>query len=128
MNDIIKVRTQIEEINSKYDGEILKLKMKIGELECKKLEELGELNEKYDRCVNDIIDQVKADTYIKQPGVTVKKLKNLMIDADKVPDEYKVLVVNDKKIKEILKESDYTIKIPGVEVLTKYSVAVSLKK
>ena len=128
MNDIIKVRTQIEEINGKYDGEILKLKMKIGELECKKLEELGELNEKYDRCVNDIIDQVKADTYVKQPGVTVKKLKNLMIDADKVPDEYKVLVVNDKKIKEILKESDYTIKIPGVEVLTKYSVAVSLKK
>ena len=83
MNDIIKVRTQIEEINSKYDGEILKLKMKIGELECKKLEELGELNEKYDRCVNDIIDQVKADTYVKQPGVTVKKLKNLMLKLKK---------------------------------------------
>ena len=126
--NIIEVRTQIEEINSKYDDEILKLKMKIGELECKKLEELGELNEKYDRCVNDIIDQVKSDTYVKQPGVTIKKLKNIIIDNDKVPDKYKVLVVNDKKIKADLKESDYTIKIPGVVVNTKYSVAVSLKK
>ena len=126
--NIVEIRTQIEEINSKYDDEILKLKMKIGELECKKLEELGELNEKYDKCVNDIIDQVKSDTYVKQPGVTVKKLKNIVINSDNVPNKYKMLVVNDKKIKADLKESDYTIKIPGVEVSTKYSVAVSLKK
>lgn len=126
--NIVEIRTQIEEINSKYDVEISKLKLKITELESKKLEELGELNEKYDKCVNDIIEQVKADTYVKQPGVTVKKLKSININSDNVPDKYKVLVVNDKKIKADLKESDYTLKIPGVEVFTKYSVAISLKK
>lgn len=126
--NILETRKKIEEINAKYDSKVGELKIKIAAIEAQRDKELGDLPGQYDALCTDIIEQFENGTYNKISGVTVKTLKNVtIIDENKVPAAYMKYVVDDKKIKSDLKESGYTIKIPGVKVTDKYSVAVSLK-
>ena len=125
--NILEIRKQMNSINNKYDELVSELKVRISELENQRANELGDLPAQYDACVSMIIEQVENGTYTKQSGVSVKTLKNVVItDTKAVPEEYMQYIVNDKKIKADLKESDYTLEIPGVEVKNKYSVAVSI--
>lgn len=126
--NILETRKKIEEINAKYDSQVAELKIKISEIESQRNKELGDLPGQYDAQCSEIIEQFENGTYNKISGVTVKTLKNVVItDENKVPATYMKYVVDDKKIKADLKESDYTKKIPGVKVTNKYSVAVTLK-
>lgn len=126
--NILETRKKIEEINAKYDSQIAELKIKIAEIENARTAELADLPGQYDAQCSEIIEHFENGTYNKISGVTVKTLKNITItDEDKIPASYMKYVVDDKKIKADLKESGYTINIPGVKVTNKYSVAVTLK-
>lgn len=126
--NILETRKKIEQINSKYDSQVAELKIKISEIEAQRNKELGDLPGEYDALCSQIIEQFENGSYNKISGVTVKTLKNVVIvDERKVPVNYMKYVVDDKKIKADLKESGYTMNIPGVKVTNKYSVAVTLK-
>ena len=126
--NILETRKKIEEINAKYDSQVAELKIKMSEIEAQRTTELGDLPGQYDAACSEIIEQFENGTYNKISGVTVKTLKNVVItDEDKVPASYMKYIVDDKKIKADLKESAYTMNIPGVKVTNKYSVAVTLK-
>lgn len=126
--NILETRKKIEEINAKYDSQVADLKIKISEIEAQRNKELGDLPGQYDALCSEIIEQFENGTYNKISGVTVKTLKSVVItDENKVPVAYMKYVVDDKKIKADMKESGYTKKIPGVKVVDKYSVAVTLK-
>ena len=126
--NILETRKKIEEINAKYDSQVADLKIKISEIEAQRIADLGDLPGQYDAACSEIIEQFESGVYNKISGVTVKTLKNVVItDERKVPVSYMKYVVDDKKIKADLKESGYTMNIPGVKVTNKYSVAVTLK-
>lgn len=126
--NILETRKKIEEINAKYDSQVADLKIKISEIETQRNAELGDLPGQYDAQCSEIIEQFENGSYNKISGVTVKTLKNVtIVDENKIPATYMKYVVDDKKIKADLKESGYTVKIPGVKVTNKYSVAVTLK-
>ena len=124
--NILELRKTIDDINNKYDSQIAELKLQISKIEDEKLQELAELPEKYELAKNQIIEDYQRGLKPLK-GVTVKTLKNVsIVDESKIPNEYKKLIVDDKKVKADLKESGYTKEIPGVEVSNKYSVAVSI--
>ena len=125
---ILQTRNKLNEINAKYDSKIAELNIQIAELESQRCKELGDLPAQYDAECSDIIEQFEKGTYKKIQGVTVRTTKSVVItDETKVPAAYMKYVVNDKKIKLDMKDSDYTKKIPGTKVVNKYSVAVTLK-
>lgn len=125
---ILETRKKLDEINAKYDSKIADLKIKMSEIEAQRVKELGELPGLYDAQCSEIIDQFENGTYNKISGVAVRATKNVVItDESRIPAAYMKYVVDDKKIKSDMKESDYTKKIPGVKVVNKYSVAVTLK-
>lgn len=126
--NILELRSNIDKINNKYDELVGELKLKISEIEEQRKQELGNLPGEYDAECSRIIENYEAGTYEKMKGVTIRTLKSVIIeDEDLVEDCYKKVVVDDKKIKNDMKESDYTMTIPGVKVVEKHSVAVSLK-
>lgn len=125
---ILELRKKIEDINAVYDSEIAELKLQIAELENKRQQELGDLPAQYDAECSNIIEQFENGTLNKISGVSVRTTKSVSItDESVIPEMYKKVVVDDKKIKADLKESGYTKDIPGVKVSEKYSVAVTLK-
>lgn len=125
--NILDLRQEIDNINNEYDAKIAELKIQISKIEDERLHALKNLPEEYENAKEQIIEEYKQGLKpIK--GVTVKSLKTVVItDETKIPVNYMKYIVDDKKIKADLKESGYTINIPGVEVNTKYSVAVSVK-
>lgn len=125
--NILDLRQEIDNINNEYDAKIAELKIQISKIEDERLQALKNLPEEYENAKEQIIEDYKQGLKpIK--GVTVKSLKSVVIiDETKIPANYMKYIVDDKKIKADLKESDYSKKIPGVEVNTKYSVAVSVK-
>lgn len=126
--NLLEIRKKINDINSKYDEQVSELKLKIAEIENQRTEELGDLPAQYDATCSEIIDQYEAGTYVKQSGVSIRELTSVsIVDEKAVPENYLKQVVDDKKVKQDLKESGYTITIPGVVVSKKYSVAVTLK-
>ena len=128
MTNILQTRKKIEEINAKYDSKIAELKIQMSEIEAQRTEELGDLLGQYDAQCSEIIEQYEKGTYNKISGVSIRTLKNVVItDESKIPAAYMKYVVDDKKIKADLKESDYSKKIPGVKVTDKYSIAITLK-
>lgn len=125
--NILELRQEIDNINNEYDAKIAELKIQISKIEDERLQALKNLPEEYENAKEQIIEDYKQGLKpIK--GITVKSLKSIIItDETKIPANYMKYIVDDKKIKADLKESDYTKQIPGVEVNTKYSVAVSVK-
>lgn len=125
MNNILEIRKQIDEINSKYDLKVKELKLEIAKIEAEREEELGELPIQYDTLKQEIIDSNIKGTYNKIPGVTIRKTKSVSIENESlIPQMYYKTVIDDKKIKADLKESGYTIEIPGVIVEDKYTIAI----
>lgn len=126
--NILEIRSEIDRINNKYDEMVNELKVAISNIEADRKKELGDLPGQYDAACSQIIDDYEAGTYDRINGVSVRKLKNVVIeDESLIGDEYKKVVIDEKKIKADMKESGYTMKIDGVKVVEKYSVAVSLK-
>lgn len=125
---ILETRKKINEINAKYDSKIADLKIQMAKLETQRKNELGDLPAQYDAQCSEIIEQYENGIYSKQPGVVIRTTKGVVItDETKVPAAYMKYVVDDKKIKSDMNESDYTMKISGVKVVNKYSVVVTLK-
>ena len=125
---ILETRKQINEINAKYDSKIADLKIQMAKLETQRKKDLGDLPAQYDAQCSEIIEQYENGIYSKQPGVSIRTTKNVVVtDESKVPAAYMKYVVDDKKIKSDMNESDYTMKISGVKVVNKYSVVVTLK-
>ena len=125
--NILELRREIDNINNKYDAKIAELKIQISQIENERLQELAGLPDEYENAKEQIIEDYKQGLKPVK-GVTVKSLKSvLIVDESKIPDNYKKYIVDDKKIKADLKESAYTKEIPGVEVNTKYSIAISVK-
>lgn len=125
MEKILEVRKQLDEINFKYDLQVKELKLKIAEIEAQRQEELGDLQSVYDALKQEIIDSNIVGTYVKIPGVTIRKNKSVIItDESLIPEMYHKTIIDDKKIKADLKESDYTLEIPGVVVEEKYTIAI----
>lgn len=125
---ILETRKKINEINAKYDSKVADLKIQMAKLETQRRNELGDLPAQYDAQCSEIIEQYENGIYSKQPGVVVRTTKNVVVtDETKVPAAYMKYVVDDKKIKSDMNESDYTMKISGVKVVNKYSVVVTLK-
>lgn len=125
---ILETRKKINEINAKYDSKIADLKIQMAKLETQRRNELGDLPAQYDAQCSEIIEQYENGIYSKQPGVVVRTTKSVVVtDETKVPAAYMKYVVDDKKIKSDMNESDYTMKISGVKVVNKYSVVVTLK-
>lgn len=125
---ILETRKKINEINAKYDSKIADLKIQMAKLETQRRNELGDLPAQYDAQCSEIIEKYENGIYSKQPGVVVRTTKSVVItDETKVPAAYMKYVVDDKKIKSDMNESDYTMKISGVKVVNKYSVVVTLK-
>lgn len=125
---ILETRKKINEINAKYDSKIADLKIQMAKLETQRKNELGDLPAQYDAQCSEIIEQYENGIYSKQPGVVVRTTKSVVVtDETKVPAAYMKYVVDDKKIKSDMNESDYTMKISGVKVVNKYSVVVTLK-
>lgn len=125
---ILETRKKINEINAKYDSKIADLKIQMAKLETQRKNELGDLPAQYDAQCSEIIEQYENGIYSKQPGVVVRTTKGVVItDETKVPAAYMKYLVDDKKIKSDMNESDYTMKISGVKVVNKYSVVVTLK-
>lgn len=126
--NILEIRSNIEKINNKYDEMVNELKLAINDIEEQRKTELGNLPGEYDAACSQIIDDYEHGCYNKITGVSIRTLKNVVIeDESLIGDEYKKTVIDDKKIKADMKESDYTMTIPGVKVVEKHSVAVSLK-
>ena len=127
MHQIIAVRSKIEEINAAYEEKVKPLKLALRELEQHKLDELVDLNHNYDVLCEQVVDDFKNGTLEKISGVSVRTLNDFeIIDPNEVPLEYYEWVLSKSKIKEQLKESDFTEEIPGVKTFKKYSVAVKL--
>lgn len=125
---ILETRKKINEINAKYDSKVADLKIQTAKLETQRKNELGDLPAQYDAQCSEIIEKYENGIYSKQPGVVVRTTKSVVItDETKVPAAYMKYVVDDKKIKSDMNESDYTMKISGVKVVNKYSVVVTLK-
>lgn len=125
---ILETRKKINEINAKYDSKVADLKIQMAKLETQRKNELGDLPAQYDAQCSEIIEQYENGIYSKQPGVVVRTTKSVVVtDETKVPAAYMKYVVDDKKIKSDMNESDYTMKISGVKVVNKYSVVVTLK-
>lgn len=125
---ILETRKKINEINAKYDSKLADLKIQMAKLETQRRNELGDLPAQYDAQCSEIIEQYENGIYSKQPGVVIRTTKGVVItDETKVPAAYMKYVVDDKKIKSDMNESDYTMKISGVKVVNKYSVVVTLK-
>lgn len=125
---ILETRKKINEINAKYDSKIADLKIQMAKLETQRRNELGDLPAQYDAQCSEIIEKYENGIYSKQPGVSIRTTKSVVItDETKVPAAYMKYVVDDKKIKSDMNESDYTMKISGVKVVNKYSVVVTLK-
>lgn len=125
---ILETRKKINEINAKYDSKIADLKIQMAKLETQRKKDLGDLPAQYDAQCSEIIEQYENGIYSKQPGVVIRTTKGVVItDETKVPAAYMKYVVDDKKIKSDMNESDYTMKISGVKVVNKYSVVVTLK-
>lgn len=125
---ILETRKKINEINAKYDSKVADLKIQMAKLETQRKNELGDLPAQYDAQCSEIIEKYENGIYSKQPGVVVRTTKSVVItDETKVPAAYMKYVVDDKKIKSDMNESDYTMKISGVKVVNKYSVVVTLK-
>ena len=125
MNNILDVRKQMDEINSKYDLKVKELKLEIAKIEAQREEELGDLPTQYDIMKQEIIDGNINGTYSKIPGVTIRKTKSVIIeDESLIPQMYYKTIIDDKKIKADLKESAYTLEIPGVKVEDKYTIAI----
>lgn len=125
---ILETRKKINEINAKYDSKVADLKIQMAKLETQRRNELGDLPAQYDAQCSEIIEQYENGIYSKQPGVVVRTTKSVVVtDETKVPAAYMKYVVDDKKIKSDMNESDYTMKISGVKVVNKYSVVVTLK-
>lgn len=125
MNNILEIRKQMDEINSKYDLKVKELKLEIAKIEAEREEELGELPIQYDTLKQEIIDSNIKGTYNKIPGITIRKTKSVSIENESlIPQMYYKTVIDDKKIKADLKESGYTIEIPGVIVEDKYTIAI----
>ena len=126
--NILEIRSEIDRINNKYDELVGELKLQISNIESERKVELGDLPSQYDVACSQIIDDYEAGIYDRPNGVRVRKLKNVIIeDESLISDEYKKVVIDEKKIKADMKESGYTMKIDGVKVVEKYCVAVSLK-
>lgn len=126
--NILEIRSEIDRINNKYDELVGELKLQISNIESERKVELGDLPSQYDAACSQIIDDYEAGIYDRPNGVRVRKLKNVIIeDESLISDEYKKVVIDEKKIKADMKESGYTMKIDGVKVVEKYCVAVSLK-
>jgi hypothetical protein len=123
---MVELKKHIEDISEQYDSQIRELKDKIKGLEDLKAYSIAELQGEYDSRCSEIIEHYEnGDNIELEQGVSVRKLKSVIINEDEVKDKkYFKTVVDDKKIKEDLKESGYTITIPGVEVKTKYSIVV----
>ena len=125
---ILETRKKINEINAKYDSKVADLKIQMAKLETQRKKDLGDLPAQYDAQCSEIIEQYENGIYSKQPGVSIRTTKGVVItDESKVPAAYMKYVVDDKKIKSDMNESDYTMKISGVKVVNKYSVVVTLK-
>lgn len=126
--NILEIRSEIEKINNRYDEMVNELKLAISDIEEQRKKELGDLPGMYDAECSRIIEDYEAGCYNKITGVSIRTLKNVVIeDESLIGDEYKKTVIDDKKIKADMKESGYTMTIPGVKVVEKHSVAVSLK-
>lgn len=126
--NILELRKQINDINNKYDSKISELKLKIAEIENERNEKLEKLTGQYDAECSNIIQQFENGTYNKMSGVSIRTTKSVsIIDESLIPEMYKKVVVDDKKIKNDLKESGYTKDIPGVKVLDNHSVVVTIK-
>lgn len=127
LGKIIEVRQKIEEINSKFDELIAPLKAKILEIEQQKIVEQTQLNDQYQELCTGIIEAYENQSYTKIVGVQVRELRDFEItDPTAIPQEYLKMEINKTKIKEKLKETEYTEKIPGVRAFVKHSVAVKL--
>lgn len=127
MKTIIDVRRELDQINAKYDDLIAPLKAKILEFEQLRINETSELKAEYEAMTNQIIDDHRNGVNVKIAGVQIRQLNDFeIVDTSLIPQEYMKLEINKSKIKDKLKETDYTEKIPGVSTFIKYSVAIKL--
>lgn len=126
-NNIVEVRRQLESIEAKYEEKMRPIKAELLALQQQLADETNELRGEYEHLVDVVIDSYTKGTYEKIAGVQVRELKDFEVfDSALIPNEFMKMEVSKSKIKEKLKETDYSEKIPGVNVYTKYSVAIKL--
>lgn len=127
MDNIIELKLKIKTIEAEFDEELRPLKNKVLQIEQEKIKELTPLLDEYDALCESLIEEHNSGTLEKIAGVQFRELKDFeIVDESLLPKEYFKVSIDKAKIKEKLRETDYTENIPGVKAFKKTSIAVKI--
>lgn len=125
---LFEIKKQMAELGEPFDIRIAELTSQLKEVEKQKKEALSGLQERYLKEMNEVLLSIENNTYSAQEGVSIRTLNDFEIeDESLLPDEFWKKVVDRDSIKEIMKKTKFTEKIPGVRAFTKKSIAVANK-